>query len=568
MSITGVFIFLVFLIILVVAGIYFFNSATKSGFIDGFPVKKLSAAQQQSNIAYNAYLPTPVWSAFTPNTSPDGRCLAYSAVSSQFVPVGATYTNLNNSGGRGFIASNQNCIDADQIFAQAGSHVCLLNNSGSAGSGCFLTVPTLINGVVTPPGTKVERGTIEGVYEDVAGTTPYYANCNYPNSAATISPNSNPGSFCGGNIGLISLDFTPIQNIDLPESLCSGGNNRINYCLSLDNSEDAAKNKRFFDVSFESCDLGQIEQLFRIVRYSIDANFNITQNNTGNLASIVYRQNGYYLAPDLVYDFEQKQYIFDYLIKDGVISTLAGQDTVRLKLINPKDDTVRNGVYWLLQDQLADPSYELDTVPPQQYFGCNIFEVSLGTAINNCSVFGLPSFYQPTSFFTTSYPAKAPVSPQQIVYIPNIYQLPFNIQDITGYWTYLSNQYSINLVFSSADTNKTVPLISGLQEFRKNIPVTITTRDCDNGFLGAKCVANYTPNSFPIKADPNLPYPDTQFLEYTNMPEAIKLGVGPLTPGCQITDIITFFAGNTYNPIVPENNILIFAPANTNSALG
>jgi hypothetical protein len=120
MSITGVFIFLVFLIILVVAGIYFFNSATKSGFIDGFPVKKLSAAQQQSNIAYNAYLPTPVCSAITPNTSPDGRCLAYSAVSSQFIPVGATYTDLNNSGGRGFIVSNQNCLDADQIFAQAG----------------------------------------------------------------------------------------------------------------------------------------------------------------------------------------------------------------------------------------------------------------------------------------------------------------------------------------------------------------------------------------------------------------------------------------------------------------
>ena len=91
-----------------------------------------------------------------------------------------------------FFESPQGQLDADQIFAQAGSHICQFNNSGSAGSGCILSVPTLVDGILRFPGEKVFKGVVEGVYNGATGTTPYYASCNYGNTTSTIDPSANP----------------------------------------------------------------------------------------------------------------------------------------------------------------------------------------------------------------------------------------------------------------------------------------------------------------------------------------------------------------------------------------
>lgn len=565
MSITGIFLFLILLIILIVAGIYFFNTSKKGNFIDGVPAKKLSDSQQQSNIAFNAYLPQPVWSAFTPNKTPDGNCLAYSASSSQFTPVAASYQSLNLNAGRGFQVSNQTCLDADQIFAQAGSHICQYNNTGSAGSGCILSVPTIVDGVLKFPGERVYKGIVEGVYNGAEDTTPLYASCNYGNTTSTIDPNANIGNLCGGDIGLIAPNFTPILGIQQPESLCVGGINQQNFCIALDTDQPLTE-KRFFNVTLSNCDLGNFEQIFRVVRYSIDSNYNLTISNNGNLAAIMYRQNGYYLAPDLRYDFGSKQYIFDELIKSPTKSAKAKTDTVNLILINPKYDTTRNGIYWLLQDQLPDPAYDPATVAPQQYFGCNIYPTDLGTAIPGCSAAGIPIFYRNNVLEPSSspYPVNSPISPQQIIYIPNIFQLPTTgVTDPQGYWTYLSNQYSINTFFDEAVDPLRLDPILGLQEFRRSIKSLVYYQSCSTA-LPSICVSNYTPGAFPIISDPRVIYPDTQFLQYTNMPNAMTTGVSPLTPGCQPATFATFFAGNTYNPIVPDNSTLIFTPANVN----
>ena len=53
MSITGVFLFLIFLLIFVIAAVYLFQTGSKTGFIDGTPPPTLTQAQQQQNTSLN-----------------------------------------------------------------------------------------------------------------------------------------------------------------------------------------------------------------------------------------------------------------------------------------------------------------------------------------------------------------------------------------------------------------------------------------------------------------------------------------------------------------------------------
>jgi hypothetical protein len=559
MSISLVFIGILTLIVLVIVGIHLVSKAkgSNNGFIDSIP-PTTSSAQQQSNLAFNTYLPKPVWGDFVFASSVEGQCLNYTISAGQFTPEYPSYNSLNSGGGRGYFFSTQTCLDVDQIFAQAGYHVCEYDNNGSAGSGCILTVPTkvLIDGnyVTKYPGTVVPRGTIEGL-SSASGTGSYFVPCNAGNFTTTITPDGSNGSnACGGAIGLISPNFTPISNISNPISMCTNSN-QPNRCLAFSNPKT---NEISYDVELRECDLGDFEQIFRITRYSIDTNYNITQDDKGVFASIVFRENGFYLAPDLVTP-DQKTYLYDILFKDSVLSLLPTQrkDTILLKLINPASDTTRNGVYWLLQNQLTDPSYDPATIPPQQYFGCNIYGgLNETQRIGKCDLNGVPPFYQPTPPTPpqgpNSYNGTSPISPQQIVYIPNIYQFPLSTTDLSGLWSYLENQFSINMIQDSNGTNLPV-----LQAFRKQIPVIISTQACSdpNG-----CIANYSPGSPSILSSDQL-YSDTQFLSYLNIRSDITTGVSPLTPGC--AQLVTGLGSIIYNPFNNSNSDIITSTPNS-----
>ena len=141
-----------------------------------------------------------------------------------------------------------------------------------------------------------------------------------------------------------------------------------------------------------------------------------------------------------------------------------------------------------------------------------------------------------------------PISPQQFVYIPNIYLVPKDTTDLIEYWTYLTNQFSINQYL---DGNNNPQL--GLQLFRTKIDVNV---DYD---AGTAIIYDYfaSTNIFPI-APKSSTYPDTQFLSYTNMPNAVVTGISPLSGGCSSISTSKSFGSNIYNPIVPANTLLLF----------
>lgn len=544
MSITGIFLFLIFLVLFLFAALFLYQSGTKTQFIDGTSPPKLTNAEKQQSLAVNAYLPKPAWGAFAPNTTSNGNCLAYSAVASQFTPVPPSYNDLNGGTARGYIPSSQTCVDPDQIFAQAGSHECILNNSGSAGSGCYLTVKTMIDGIPLYPGAKVNIGVVEGG----TGASPFYVPCNYPNNGTQpVNPNNSGTAFCGGSIGLIAPNFTPLSDLQNQYSICKGNDDRTpNYCIAADPFKGQNRSQ-FMYTKLNDCDLGQFEQMFRVTRFSVDSNYNITQDDKGNLASIVFRDNGYYLAPNLQFDSIANTYLFSNLISNDANSDDQKKPIVDLILINPDLDTTRNGVYWLLQNQTMNPQYDPASIPPQQYYGCNVGATTTPPK-KSCNVNGIPTFYDNAPGI-----AFAPVSPQQIIYIPDILKFPLNSQaDPWGFWTYLGNQFSIS---QYKLTTGTFP-IPGLEPFRTKIPVTVLSNP-----VGVT-VEEYSSGSFPIYQ--NNPYIDTQFLDYTNMPNAMVTGIGPLSAGCAATNVSNNFGSVIYNPFVNANLPLISTAISSN----
>jgi hypothetical protein len=559
MSISATFVLIIILIVLVIVGINLYNNTkgTNNGFVDATP-PVTTQQQQQSNLKYNSYLPVPSWGAFVPSTSPAGQCLNYSISAAQFTPEFPSFNSLNSGAGRGYIASNQTCLDIDQIFAQAGSHTCQYNNAGSAASGCILTVPTLVNGVLKYPGTIVPRGITEGL-SNSSGTGSYFVPCNYGNFSTTTIPSADNGtSACGGSIGLISPNFTPILNLTQPNSLCINTSGTTNQCISF---SDAITPGVTYDVELRECNLGDFEQIFRITRYEIDDTFTLTQNDQGRFASIIYRENGFYLAPDLFQDPVSGFFQFDSLNKDKKLSQDQNQDTIQLKLINPKNDPTRNGIYWFFQNQLADPAYDPVTIPPQQYYGCNIYGVDQTTPKGKCSLEGVPSFYQPKYDASpyTSYTGAAPISPQQFVYIPDVYQFPTSTIDLSGLWSYLENQFSINMI-TLTDGISVAPV---LQKFRQSSLVRVEFAPCtgitvnppfipDPSNPGSfipnpgTCIKSYSAGNFPIQNAYN--YQDSQFLSYLNIQKDMVTGISSISPGC--LQEATNFVSNIYNPIV------------------
>jgi hypothetical protein len=569
MSIAATFVLIIVLIVLVIVGISLYNKTkgTNNGFVDATP-PITTQQQQQSNLKYNSYLPVPSWGDFIPSSSPSGQCLNYSISAAQFTPEFPSFNGLNSGAGRGYIATNQTCLDVDQIFAQAGSHTCQYNNAGSAASGCILTVPTLVNGVLKYPGTIVPRGTTEG-FSNSSGTGSYFVPCNYGNFSTTTIPSADNGtSACGGSIGLISPNFTPIKNLTQSNSLCSDPTSTMfNQCIALSDARTAGVT---YNVELRECSLGDFEQIFRVTRYEIDDTFTLTQNDQGRFASIVYRENGFYLAPDLFQDPVSGAYQFDLLNKDFTTSLQQGQDTVQLKLINPANDPTRNGIYWFFQNQLTDPAYDPVSIPPQQYYGCNIYGVDQTTPKGKCSLEGIPSFYQPdyiVSGLATSYTGSAPISPQQFVYIPDVYQFPTSEIDLSGLWSYLENQFSLNMI--TLPDSSVIPV---LQKFRKNTLVTVEFTPCTGIIINPSlipnptyppgppfitnpgtCVKSYSNGDFPIQNE--FEYKDTQFLSYLNIQRDMVTGISSISPGCLQQE--TNFVSNIYNPIVSANSNLL-----------
>lgn len=640
MSVTVIFVSLIALAIIIIVGLYFYKKNIRGQ--DDYIRPSLTKKQQQSNLAYNAYLPNPAWGPFTPanqkyqyivgesgstgSTGPynpivpliSGQCLNYARVAGQFFPAVPTYNDLNTAQGAGYIISSQTCLDPDQIFAQAGSHTCLAETSGSAGTGCYTTVKTprfyteivgytgltgctLYTGMTGStlftgltgcipftgltgtsafngfylPGQKMRVGETEGVYNvDIgSGITnfPLYAPCNITDNTTSVQVDINNSSIlCGGTLGIISPHFTPLANSQEPTSLCTiSPTGPTNLCLSLNVDPNDNNTPYTFGINLQDCSLGEYTQLFRTVRYSIDSNYVLTKDEQGSFASIMFRQNGFYLAPKFYIDNSSGTpvYRFDELLKNYERSIPLGKDTIDLVLVDPQYDTSRNGVYWLLQDQTISAEYNPYNVPPQQYYGCNIQSITGEAIISqqnvNCSKGGLPTYYGPTGSLGPSsgtYTASAPIAPQQIVYIPNIYQFPTDLTDLSGYWSYLINQFSINqFVYNSLNE-------TGLQLYRTSIPVNVNYETV-NSILRVKNFGEGNAPTFPIVQNSNN-YTDTQILSYTNIINSVQSGVSPISPGCCQGCLVasSTYSGNIYNPFsIAQAPILFKSPQDISS---
>jgi hypothetical protein len=584
MNLTLILVIIIVLGLLIGGSIYLWKRNSK-GFSGANTGK--TAQQMKNNTGNNPYLPVATWGAFIPNTTADGNCLNYTIVAGKYNPGTATYADLNADGGGGYIVSKQNCLDIDQIYAQAGSHICANDNAGAAGTGCIstVTIPYVDNlgaDQIYPPGSLVPVGTTEGVYTSTtAGSSfPYFVPCNVPNNST--SSGSGVGlATCDGTIGLIVPTFTPQQRYN-QDTLCNTASGQ-NLCLAFDEVIPDIGNRKYYDVVVKDCDLGDFKEIFRVTRYSLDSNYQLVPDPVGKLASIIYRLNGYYLAPQMKFSAKTNsagvitgfQYFFDQLNIDVDVSADQSQNTVKMQLINPADDTERLGVYWLLQDQIPNPTYQVDTIAPQQYFGCNVLGLPIPSGSKNpfgtsCPITGVPDFYKPLIYdpldpdsIPFEYFATSPVAPQQFLYVPDLKQVP-NTTEPSDQWTYLINQFSLtNITYDGKD----IPV---LQASRTSIPTKVYAtlcQDFDSSYTGTgyRCIQKYDPLRtstpvYPISTIPGLQYYDSQFISYGNFIQAITKGVSPLTPGC--TQYATKVNGNVFNPFGSNVNILISTPGN------
>lgn len=345
-----------------------------------------STSEQQSNIPLNALLSTPTWSAPVPyNPKSTGTCLPYTFIGGDYVPAYPSYSKLNSDDGRGFLTGNvgQTCIDPDQLFAYTVAHECVSPQGTAAGTGCILTVPTVVNNgsagyELYHPGQYAPIGTVEGVpNSSLDGGQLYYAPC----TPSNLANNFGSTVYCNGSIGLIIPNFTPQSNYDTP----------TNTCLMADQTDPNFKANGYYETLLEACDLSQQGQIFRTVRYDMDANFNLKQSDTGRLAAIIHRATGYYLAPniDLIpnivtvgntgvnqpyLDFEKLN--IDYHpapnpLKDKFENSF--YESVQLVLVNPSYDTSRNGVYWLFQNQMVNPQIDPYTTTQSNFQNFGIY---------------------------------------------------------------------------------------------------------------------------------------------------------------------------------------------------
>jgi hypothetical protein len=431
----------------------------------GTPTEEKTQAEKKYSTSANAYLPSSVWSDFTPNpasqTEGSGSCLNYTQTSNQY-SIGVPCINggigcLNTSGPGSYYISTQSCNDPDQILAQAGSHICEKPNSGAAGTGCIASTKFTVGSTTYYPGDLVPTGVTEGIIGPQS--SPYFIPCG-----------NNP---CQGTIGLIIPNFSPLETT-------AGLSSNINQCITFDplGEDNSAKNPAKYDVKLEDCDLRNFNQIFRFVRYSLNSDYSFTQDDNGIYAACIFRANGFYLAPELnllKLDDNSVTYFFDSPVINtdtfygcdtgptgpiGATGPVVQPQVIKLLLIDPQDDNVRNGVYWLLQNQTPNPIVPQGTNDFNNFLGCidratQTYPVSDSDCANQ--QLGIPSWFNPPSSSSPnpyqSSDTYLPISPQQMVYIPNIYLVPKDNTNLQEYWTYLTNQFSIQLLYKTSSSS-------------------------------------------------------------------------------------------------------------------
>lgn len=367
-----VLIFLVILSFLIIIGILIDKSNIFSSPEPISKNKQYSIQKQQGQLQTNAFLPYPTWSQPSPFPGPTGSglCNIYTFLGGSYIPGVPNYQDLNNEVKNNLIQPTTDfvCIDPDQLFANTVSHECINSQGLAAGSGCILTVPTCSSdGYYRQPGEFVPNGTIEGDNTISClgySSREYYAPC----IPSTINNNIAGTNYCIGNIGLIIPDFNPQ----------AGFQPIINQCVAgLWFGATGVYQNQIYNTAMANCNLSDSTQIFRMIRYSLDENNNLQQDDKGNLASYVHRYTGYYLAPDFgnniipsgnsgpsSYNFYKPN------IQYQNITDTTGNDFktyINMVLINPSNDTTRNGVYWLLQNQTPDPVVNPQTLNFTQY---------------------------------------------------------------------------------------------------------------------------------------------------------------------------------------------------------
>lgn len=474
----------------------------------GTPTDDKTQAEKKYSSAANAYLPSSVWSDFTPNPAGQqegsGSCLNYTQTSTAF-SIGVPCINggtgcLNTSGPGSYYISTQSCNDPDQILAQAGTHICQKPNSGSAGTGCIASTKFTFSGTTYYPGDNVPVGVTEGIIDPAS-------------SAYFIPCGNNP---CQGTVGLLIPNFSPLESAAAISS-------NINQCVAFNpfGEDNSAKNPARYDTQLLPCDLSDLTQIFRMVRYSLNPDYSFTQDDNGIYAAYIFRSNGFYLAPNLTFQptvdengvINGVTYFFDSLIVENFYGCDTGptgpsgttnsvHKGVKLMLIDPKDDTVRNGVYWLLQNQTPNPIVPTGTNDFNNFLGCmdahydgGYSSLSYPVAEADCAnqINGIPSWFQPPSSSFSGGSSQIsvyqgddvylPISPQQIVYIPNIYLVPKDNTNLAEYWTYLTNQFSLQLLYkttTSSSNCSTAIATPVLMPFLQKMDATIYSGIDDN----------------------------------------------------------------------------------------
>jgi hypothetical protein len=534
--------------------------------------KGISQEKQQGNLPSNVNLPYPTWSQPVPYpnaNSGSGLCSAYTFIAGQYTPGIPSYSYLNSNDTRGYIIQptdpNFVCIDNDQIFAYTISHKCINSKGTSAGAGCFVTVDS--SGYKA--GDSVPEGTVEGD-DTIPNSSLLYAPC----TPSNLNNNKTNSNYCLGNIGLIIPQFTPETNYE-------AGNNQCLASITQGNTGiyDVDLGYNFFNTLLQECDLSESSQIFRFVRYAYDTTNGLVQNDNGPLAAIIHRYSGFYLAPKLntVKTFNSNNKIqYQYIYDNPVINyeyildnTNNGYNTsISLILLNPIYDN-RQGVYWLLQNQTYNPKLDPQTMNFNSYEGIGVYPNQENYATqfrkkittNNNETPTVQSYYfqqtvkycnenngspagcggsiiSPTisnnstasclfgTFVLTQTPSTVTnvpldISPQQIVYIPDLNLLPNS--DASAIWTYLINSYSINI-----DINNNPILTPYRTNMKANIQYncSVDDNDSNNFFTYLQPVNKQAGIQFLFVS----PYNDSQFINYSSYSQQIQTGVSGNNP--------------------------------------
>jgi hypothetical protein len=343
-----------------------------------------------------------------------------------------------------------------------------------------------------------------------------------------------------------------------------------------------------YSTFLDQCDLSSSAQIFRFIRYNYTSSGVLVQSESGNLVAIIHRYTGYYLAPkiNILKYFDNNnnvQYSYQYnnpVINYSFITDNYGNGfntSIDLILINPNIDT-RNGVYWLLQDQIISPEIQSQTFDFSSYDGIGVypnqlnyttqFKPQIETNNNttptvesyfftqtakycndtNGGATGCSSSFYPytntpltipnnsavgqclfgTRLLTGSAPATIlgvplDIAPQQIVYIPDLNLLPN--PDPSATWTYLLNSFSINI--DSSNNPILTPFRNSMKaDLQYNCIVDPNYDEGVNTFTYLQSINPSTGTQFTYSK----PYRDSQFINYSAFAQQIQTGVSQNNP--------------------------------------